>query len=176
MRIRRIGPEDWRTARAVRLDALAGSPPGTFSSTYAEAVRWEEHRWREWMAQRDVFFVAESEARPVGSAGVIDTPAGPELVSMWTAPVARRTGLSDRLVRAVIEWTRRAGHRSLRLWVLDGNRAAERLYLRTGFARTGAMRPCDVADPRPENEMALMLPRGHVQPSRDAHASIYFAM
>ncbi|MGW0182055.1 N-acetyltransferase family protein [Nocardia sp. NPDC003345] len=159
MRIRRIGPEDWRTARAVRLDALAGSPPGTFSVTHEDAVRWGEHRWREWTTKRDAFFVAESGARPVGSAGVIETGDGPELVSMWTAPVARRTGVSDRLVRAAIEWARRAGHRKLRLWVVEGNRAAERLYLRTGFTRTGAVRPCGADDPRPENEMALALPQ-----------------
>ncbi|MEU1524003.1 GNAT family N-acetyltransferase [Nocardia rhamnosiphila] len=158
MRIQRIGPEDWRVARLVRLDALAGSAPGTFSTSHTEALTWDEPHWREWAARRDPFFVAGSDAQPAGSAGVILTPDGPELVSMWTAPRARRTGVSDRLVRAVIDWATQAGHPSLRLWVLDGNRPAEQLYLRTGFAPTGASRPCAEDDPRPENEMILPLP------------------
>ncbi|MEV0366193.1 GNAT family N-acetyltransferase [Nocardia fusca] len=160
MRIRRIGPEDWRIARLVRLDALAGSAPGTFSTSHTEALTWDEPNWREWTARRDPFFVAGADAHPAGSAGAIVTPDGPELVSMWTAPRARRTGVSDGLVRAVIEWARQAGHPSLRLWVLDGNRPAEQLYLRNGFTPAGASRPCAEDDPRPENEMILSLPAG----------------
>ncbi|MGW0007340.1 N-acetyltransferase family protein [Nocardia grenadensis] len=160
MRIRRIGPEDWHIARSVRLDALAGSAPGTFSTGHADALTWDEPRWREWTARRDPFFVAGPDARPAGSAGVIVTPAGPELVSMWATPRARRTGVSDGLVHAVIEWATQAGHRSLRLWVLDGNRPAEQLYLRNGFLPTGARKPCAADDPRPENEMILPLPPG----------------
>lgn len=161
MVIQAIGPDEWPTARTVRLDALAGSPPGTFSTTHAEAAQWGEQQWREWTARRYPFFVAIAESGPVGSAGVIVTAGEPELVSMWTAPPARRTGVSDRLVQAVAEWARTAGHRELRLWVLDGNRPAERLYLRTGFARTGAVQPCNVDDPRPENEMRLSLQPTH---------------
>lgn len=161
MAIRAIGPEQWPTARTVRLDALAGSPPGTFSTTRAEAAQWSAQQWREWTARRYPFFVAVTETGPVGSAGVIVTAGGPELVSMWTAPPARRSGVSDRLVQAVAEWARDAGHRRLRLWVLDGNRPAEQLYLRNGFTRTGAVQPCSDTDPRPENEMALPLPPVH---------------
>ena len=157
MVIRTIGPDEWPTARAVRLAALAGSPPGIFSQNPAEAAQWSERQWREWTARRYPFFVAVTESEPVGSAGVINTDLGPELGSMWTAPPARRTGVSDRLVRAVADWARRAGHRELRLWVLDGNRAAEQLYLRTGFTRTGTTQPCGADDPRIENEMALPL-------------------
>ncbi|WP_063036861.1 GNAT family N-acetyltransferase [Nocardia grenadensis] len=158
MLIRPITPDDWPLARRVRLDALAGSPPGTFSTTHADAFEWDEQQWREWTARRYPFFVAESGSGPVGSAGAIVTPDGPELVSMWTAPRARRTGVSDRLVRAVVEWATQGGHPSLRLWVLDGNRSAEQLYLRNGFTPTGASRPCAEDDPRPENEMILPLP------------------
>ncbi|MFI5716394.1 GNAT family N-acetyltransferase [Nocardia sp. NPDC051750] len=152
-----IEPDEWSIARTVRLDALAGSPPGTFSSSHSEALRWGEQQWREWAGRRHPFFVARADSGPVGSAGVIVTAGGPELVSMWTAPAARGTGVSDRLVGAVIEWARTAGHRELRLWVLGGNRPAEQLYRRTGFVRTGAVQPCGEYDPRPEYEMARAL-------------------
>ncbi|GGL06019.1 GNAT family N-acetyltransferase [Nocardia jinanensis] len=160
MLIRQITPDDWTIARTVRLDALTGSPPGTFSTTPAEALEWDEQRWREWTARRCPFFVAHSDSGPLGSAGMIVVPNGPELVSMWTAPRARRTGVSDGLVRAVIDWATGAGHRTLRLWVLDENRPAEQLYLRNGFTRTGTSKPCAADDPRPENEMILSLPAG----------------
>ena len=157
MVIRTIEPDEWPTARTVRLEALAGSPPGTFSTTHTEAAQWSEQQWREWTARRYPFLVAVTVSGPVGSAGVIVTAGGPELVSMWTAPRARRTGVSDRLVQAVADWAHGAGHRELRLWVLDGNRAAEQLYLRNGFTRTGAVQPCSTVDPRPEHEMTLSL-------------------
>lgn len=145
-------------ARTVRLDALAGSAPGTFSTTHGEALAWDEQQWREWTEHRDPLFIAESESGPVGSAGVISTANGPELVSVWTAHRARRTGVSDGLVRAVIDWATETGHRTVRLWVLDGNHPAEQLYLRNGFARTGASRPCAEDDPRSESEMSVLLP------------------
>ncbi|MGW5385946.1 N-acetyltransferase family protein [Nocardia sp. NPDC003963] len=162
MLIRRITPGDWSIARTVRLDALAGSPPGTFSGTHAEALRWDEQRWREWTARRDPFFVADSDSVSLGSAGVIVTANGPELVSMWTAPQVRGTGVSDGLVRAAIDWATAGGHPALRLWVLDENRPAERLYLRNGFTRTGVTEPCAEDDPRPENEMILPLPQPRI--------------
>lgn len=158
MRIRQIGPDAWPAARTVRLQALAGSPPGTFSSTHAEAAQWDEQQWREWTARRDPFFVAEGDSGPVGSAGVVVSGSTPELVSMWTAPIARGTGISDRLVQSVVAWASAAGYGELRLWVVEGNRTAERLYLRNGFVRTGAVRPCGNDDPRPEHEMAVSLP------------------
>ncbi|MBF6352006.1 GNAT family N-acetyltransferase [Nocardia flavorosea] len=144
-----------------RADGAAGCArrvaPGHLLHPHTEAALWNEQQWREWTARRCPFFVAVTGARPVGSAGVIATEGGPELVSMWTAVPARRTGVSDQLVHAVAEWARGAGHRELRLWVLDGNQAAEKLYLRNGFLRTGAVRPCSAEDLRPENEMALSL-------------------
>ncbi|MEV3961292.1 GNAT family N-acetyltransferase [Nocardia sp. NPDC050193] len=137
-----------------RPPVTAAPPPGS----RPRPALWDEPQWREWTARRDPFFGAGSGSRPAGSAGAIVTPAGPELVSVWTAPRARRTGVSDGLVRAVIEWATQAGHRSLRLWVLDGNRPAEQLYLRHGFLPTGASKPCAADAPHPENEMVLPLP------------------
>lgn len=142
------------------MDALAGSAPGTFSTTHAEALAWTEAQWRAWTERRYPLFVAESASGPVGSAGVMVEADGPLLVSMWTAHRARRTGVSDGLVRAVIDWAAAAGHRTLRLWVVDGNRPAEQLYLRNGFTRTGARKPCAEDDPRPESEMILPVPAG----------------
>ncbi|MBF6439357.1 GNAT family N-acetyltransferase [Nocardia cyriacigeorgica] len=156
MIVRRVPPAEWEVARAVRLDALAGSPPGTFSTTFAEASAWNEQRWREWARPRTLF-VAEDGGVPIGSAAGFRADGSAELVSMWVNPVARGSGISDRLVHAVIEWARDSGHSELRLWVLDGNHHAENLYRRNGFHYTGRRQPCGPEDPRPENEMVLRL-------------------
>ncbi|MBF6398445.1 GNAT family N-acetyltransferase [Nocardia cyriacigeorgica] len=156
MIVRRVPADEWETARAIRLDALAGSPPGTFSTTFAEASTWDEQRWRAWAAPRTLF-VAENDTVPLGSAAGWRADGQAELVSMWVHPVARGSGVSDRLVQAVIDWARNGGHPTLGLWVLAGNHHAEHLYRRNGFRRTGRSQPCSPGDPRLENEMVLRL-------------------
>ncbi|WP_433522022.1 N-acetyltransferase family protein [Nocardia pseudovaccinii] len=156
MRVRQLGGDEWQVAREIRLDALAGSPPGTFASTFEVASRWDEPQWRQWMGTR-LLFVAERDGRVVGSAGIVtksdDRP--PVVVSVWVDPSARGTGASDLLLAATIDWTRAHGHEELRLWVVEGNHHAESLYLRTGFAFTGCKQRCAEDDPRLESEMFI---------------------
>ncbi|MFF0530818.1 GNAT family N-acetyltransferase [Nocardia amikacinitolerans] len=155
--IRTVSVEQWHIGREIRLAALAGSPPGTFGSTFDEAVTWPERRWRQWISDR-VLVVAERADSVVGSAGLLrDAGDRPLLVSVWVDPSARGTGASDRLIEAVVGAARAAGHAELRLWVMEGNRSAEALYERTGFRRTGRCRPCSDADPRLEAEMTRVL-------------------
>ncbi|WP_433598702.1 N-acetyltransferase family protein [Nocardia sp. CA-135953] len=156
MRVRQLGADEWTVAQEIRLDALAGSPPGTFASTFEVASRWDEPQWRQWMGTR-LLFVAEHDGRVVGSAGIVTEPDDrpPIVVSVWVDPSARGTGASDRLLAATIDWTRANGHEELRLWVVEGNLHAESLYLRTGFAFTGCQQRCAADDPRLESEMFL---------------------
>ncbi|WP_406272837.1 GNAT family N-acetyltransferase [Nocardia sp. NBC_00881] len=103
---------------------------------------------------------------PADSAGVeLGTVAGMpalnrggvHLISMWVvAPEARGTGVSDLLVRAVIEWAR-GGHRVVRVEVAEGNMFAEQLYRRNGFALTGVSGPLAPGDSRRERVMELRL-------------------
>ncbi|WP_228002538.1 hypothetical protein [Nocardia australiensis] len=55
MIVRRLGENEWTVARDVRLDALAGSAPGTFASTLEVASQWTEHDWLRWMGTRLLF-------------------------------------------------------------------------------------------------------------------------
>jgi ribosomal protein S18 acetylase RimI-like enzyme len=56
---------------------------------------------------------------------------------MWVAPEARRTGVGEALVDAVIEWAGSNGVKRLRLDVADNNAAAIALYIREGFQPNG---------------------------------------
>ena len=47
----------------------------------------------------------------------------------------------------LLDVARERSHGITVLWVSDGNRAAERLYERHGFARTGRVQPIDDDDP-----------------------------
>jgi GNAT superfamily N-acetyltransferase len=156
MIVRQLGADDWQTARTARLAALAGSPPGTFASSLEETKAWDEQLWRQWSGKR-VMFVAESEAGVIGCAGGVQEGGVPVLVSMFVAPDARGTGTSDRLIEAVTEWARTGGYPELRLWVLDGNVPAEKLYRRLGFLPTGQTRAVGARTPHVEYEMSRPL-------------------
>jgi ribosomal protein S18 acetylase RimI-like enzyme len=100
-------------------------------------------------------FVVELDGRAVGLAGggpSIGTDAG-VLTSLWVDPAARGRRIGDRLIDAVVDWSKAKGFSRLLLWVAEGNAHAERLYERNGFTRTGEV----IREPRPEFEMARAL-------------------
>lgn len=103
--------------------------------------------------------MASVDGIDVGTAAGLDDPERPgaHLISMWVAEKSRGTGISDRLVRSVVDWAVDAGHYKVWLEVAAGNAAAERLYLRHGFVRTGVQGTIAPDDPRPEFEMLLNL-------------------
>lgn len=131
----RIGPDDWREFREVRLASLADSP-GAFGARYADWVDATEDRWRQRLADVPYTLVARSDA---GTAGVVSgAPSGEsvELISMWVAPGHRGTGLAGRLIAHVVAWAG-ASDRDTYLMVRDDNDAAIRAYEKAGFVDLG---------------------------------------
>jgi ribosomal protein S18 acetylase RimI-like enzyme len=143
--------------RDVRLAALHEAP-------YAFGSRWEVERkrgeaeWRGAVARRSRF-VAEIEGRVVGMAALGDSISGraAEITSVWVDPGSRGRGVGDGLMEAVLEAARTAAYSEVRLWVTEGNTAAERLYARHGFVRSGDVKPVGEDDDRVELEMRLGL-------------------
>ncbi|MGW4090113.1 N-acetyltransferase family protein [Nocardia sp. NPDC004750] len=152
--IRLLVPDDWAVFRRVRLAALTDAPQ-FFGTTLAEAQARTESDWRRALSDR-AQFVAESAGTEVGTvAGMLDPErGGVHLISMWVAPRARGTGVSDRLVGAVLDWAVAGGHDVVRLEFAEHNAFAERLYLRNGFVRTGVSGPMAPGGPRREFKMA----------------------
>ena len=133
----RLGPDATDRLRAVRLRSLRDAPHA-FGSEVSEVEARPPSSWVQQL--RDLpTWVAVLDGRDVGivrgASG--DHPAASELISMWVAPEARGRGLGDALVRAVVDWARRRGSRTLRLEVASDNAPAQRLYARHGFAPTG---------------------------------------
>ena len=140
IRVRAISPDDWRTWREIRLEALREAPEA-FGSTLAE---WQgngdtEERWRRRLTDVPHNVVVELDGRLAGTAGATHPTQGGDvdLISMWVAPFARGRGVGDALVRSVVAWAQDRGARSVSLCVMDGNANAIELYARHGFVDTG---------------------------------------
>jgi GNAT superfamily N-acetyltransferase len=123
----------------VRLAALQEAPYA-FGSSYEREVEAPELRWRQGLRDR-TRFVAEVDGEVAGTvsggAAGESSSASAAMTAMWVDPRFRRHGIGDLLVKAVIDWAKHAGYAHMFLWVADGNGAAERLYARNGFKRTG---------------------------------------
>ncbi|MFC9894702.1 GNAT family N-acetyltransferase [Nocardia sp. NPDC127579] len=158
VRILELEPEQWDRFRAIRLRALAEAPYA-FAYTLADARGRPEQSWRDLLAARTLFLATTGEL-DLGTIGVATIGGGAHIMAMWVAPDARGTGVADLLVRTVLDWATRTGHPRADLEVSDGNIAAERLYHRHGFRRTGAVRPISDTDPRLEFDMTLTLAQG----------------
>jgi ribosomal protein S18 acetylase RimI-like enzyme len=156
--VRQVEPADWEVVRDLRLRALRDAP-AAFESTYEGEQGRSEGEWRAWLTRpTGVTVVASLNGQPAGLAGGYVGDAGHvELVSMWVAPSARGSGVADALVDEVVRWAAGRAVPEIRLWVTRGNDAAERLYVRHGFERTGEVQSLPPGHPCAD-EIGMRLP------------------
>ena len=155
-------PESWERVRALRLTALRDTP-GACAMTVEEELARAPESWQERLEEGcgAATFLASHEGCDVGivvGAKVRDCDNLGGLYAMWVAPEARGTGISNVLVKAVIQWARERGFLRLVLDVADDNAPAIELYARHGFEPTGVRGV--LAEPRShimEHERALDL-------------------
>ncbi|MGW4152059.1 N-acetyltransferase family protein [Micromonospora chersina] len=135
-----LGEGDWKSWRELRLAALAEAG----HAFGAQLADWQgdgdrEERWRGRLSIPGSYnILAMLDGQPVGMASGVPTDHDGvvELISMYVAPVGRGQGVGDHLVRAVEQWARLVGARTLRLAVVAGNTNAWALYQRNGFRDT----------------------------------------
>jgi len=145
MVVRRLGVEEWRLLKAVRLRALADAPEA-FGSTLADELAQADDWWVA-SAQRLAWFTAASDAAPDEPYGLVagttrtDAADAREVISMWVAPARRGRRVADALLDRVGGWARSAGATTLVLAVVASNERALGFYRRQGFTPTGAARP-----------------------------------
>jgi len=133
--------------KAVRLRALQDTPLA-FGSTWARESAFTDEEWLQraagWNGARGIGYLAIDAGALCGIAGSFLDPEDPtraQLVSMWTAPECRRSGVGRMLVEAIAGWARGRGARTLLLMVVSNNQSAFLFYERLGFARTGRTGP-----------------------------------
>lgn len=164
--LRRVRPEDAPVVKEVRLAALLDSP-FAFGSTYAAEAGRTDEEWLSWATRasagdKRTMYLAWLDRRAAGIVGGYRSapePAAVELVSMWTAAEARRTGIGSRLVRAIVDWAIESQASSVGLWVTRGNAPAQALYESLGFRATGDHQPLPSDPCKDEVRMALALGR-----------------
>jgi ribosomal protein S18 acetylase RimI-like enzyme len=163
--IERIRPTEADRYRDIRLRALRDAPTA-FATTLPEAEAFGEDVWRSRVAaaatgiDSTLYVAVDGAGADVGMVASIRNTTDPstaELISMWVAPDARRSGAGATLVRAVVDWARDSGYARIELWVTRGNDAAERLYQKLGFAETGDVKPLPSDPCKDELRMRLTL-------------------
>ena len=141
--------------RELRLRALADAPEA-FAATVAEDAALGAAEWEALAGGPGVVMVDEDF---MGMAAVY-LPGGedPRVWGTWVAPERRGSGLAGELMRALVDWARVRALPRLTLTVTEAAPAAQALYARAGFVRTG---PADPLPSHPEitvHAMALELP------------------
>ena len=126
----------------------ADSPPkDTMDAADRDYARWIGAQLSQ---QKLVGFLVEVAGKPEASGCVwlqpvqpnprrigATQPRQPYLLSMYTEPLARGRGHAVRIVRAAIQWAKRAGYGRMTLHAAD---MGVRIYERIGFERSREMR------------------------------------
>src|SRR6185437_553107 len=129
--------------------------PDAFSSKLEYEVDLTEAEWRARLGRAATFGAMDGETVAGIAVGLTnDKIQHVELVSMWVRPEARGIGVGGGLIEAVLGLAFDAGFGEVRLWVVDGNERAERVYSRLGFRRTGAVALVREGEPLMEFEMS----------------------
>jgi ribosomal protein S18 acetylase RimI-like enzyme len=150
--------------KTVRLNALQEAPYA-FGSTFASESAFTDAQWvarlDRWNGERGVGFIAVDGGRPCGIAGTLldeKDPGRADLVSMWTAPSHRQSGVGRLLVNHVLEWIGARNVSTLLLMVTSNNASAIRFYEKLGFVRTGRTEPYPNDPAVEEYEMSRPIP------------------
>lgn len=143
--IRRLGRGDGQELREVRLRALSDAPYA-FSSSFGRESGLAPEFWEQRVAESErdeaSVFLAVEDGCGLGMAGGFfaeEARRAATLWGMWVDPAARRGGIAQALVQAVIGWARACGADHLRLAVTDCEESAPAagLYRKLGFTDTG---------------------------------------
>ena len=164
--IERIRSDDVDRYRDIRLRALENAP-SAFATTLEEAAGFPDQVWRKRVTDAStgpdstLYLAVDEAGEDVGMVASIRNavePSTAELISMWVAPSARRSGAGAALVRQVLDWASESGYRNVELWVVRGNDSAERLYRKLGFTETGDIKALPSDPCLSELRMRLELP------------------
>ena len=153
--------DEWDVWRDLRFAALRDSPHA-FASGLERESAYDEDFWRRRLGDpQNVCLIALVDGRAVGIGGgyLREDERGSngviaELVSMWVRPDQRRIGVARALIGRVSQWAHARGQDELRLFVSEGNDAAQRTYERLGFTLNGYRQPQPHDPSRFESEMS----------------------
>jgi ribosomal-protein-alanine N-acetyltransferase len=103
---------------------------------------WSRQSYQDELADTELrhYLVAEQDGKVVGSAGLLAIGETGQILTVGVLPAARRQGIGERLVLALVAEAGRRGAEELLLEVRIDNAAARQLYEKLGFAVIGTRR------------------------------------
>jgi len=147
MKVRRAGAADSAAAAAVVRAVFE-----EFGFTWDEAGFHAD--LQDVAASYAAFFVAESDGRIVGTAGLSSHGS---LERLYVLPGARDSGAGSALLAAVVDEARSRGHKRLEIWTDNRFEDAHRLYERAGARVVGEREVPDDPDGSHERGFELAL-------------------
>lgn len=142
MRVKRLGEDDWRQLRDIRLRSLTEDHP-VLASVERERGFKESH-WRMRL-RGSPWFVATHYRRTVGLMSVICEPGTPaeerHVVGLWVVPEMRSAGVGEALLDAAAQEAVADGAVRLTSWLLDGDEPVEAVLRAAGFVPSGVRMP-----------------------------------
>lgn len=164
LRVVRLGPDDWRDYRELRLGMLRDAPDA-FWTQLADVEHLGEADWRARSHDRTLQ-VRDADGTPLGTITVLTRETNQALglqagdgdalvLAVYVVPAARGRGVVDLLLEGARELARELGCTRLVLQVGEANLAARRVYERHGYRPTGAWLP----HPRLEGQRDLEMAR-----------------
>ncbi len=142
MRVKRLGEDDWRQLRDIRLRSLTEDHP-VLASVERERAFKESH-WRMRL-RGSPWFVATHNRRTVGLMSVIREPGTPDderhVVGLWVVPEMRGAGVGEALLEVAAQEAATDGAARLTSWLLDGDDPVETVLRAAGFSPSGIRMP-----------------------------------
>lgn len=139
IRIVQLGPRDWRTFKAIRLEAFRREP-AAFSSTYAEARARPDESWQHLLANpRRLVLAALAGECVIGVVGAwLGGDDGDDAIAvifgMYVSEEFRGQGVGTQLLSTLIaQLSEYSEIQTIRLWVSQTQAPARRLYESLGF-------------------------------------------
>jgi [ribosomal protein S18]-alanine N-acetyltransferase len=123
--------------RAADLDALLPYEDELFGTE-----SWSRQSYAEELADTELrhYLVAERDGQVVGSAGLLSIGETAQILTVGVLPTARRQGIGEQLVQALVGEAARRRAAEVLLEVRMDNAAARQLYAKLGFAVIGTRR------------------------------------
>lgn len=142
MRVKRLGEDDWRQLRDIRLRSLTEDHPVLASLEREQGFK--ESHWRMRL-RGSPWFVATHHRRTVGLMSVITEPGAPSderhVVGLWVVPEMRGAGVGEALLAVAAREALAEGASRLTSWVLDGDEPVEHVLAAAGFGPSGVRMP-----------------------------------
>ena len=103
---------------------------------------WSRQSYLDELADTELrqYLVAEQDGKVVGSAGVLAIGETAQILTVGVLPAARRQGIGEQLVQALLAEAVRRRAEEVLLEVRMDNAAARQLYGKLGFAVIGTRR------------------------------------